>query len=72
MASTAAGEIRSVLVPKSNEARGSSRSVTGSVDVLGFAACWAASIAVDETGPVTIIVGGCWRELSLDGADTVM
>jgi hypothetical protein len=42
------------------------------VDVLGFAACWAASIAVDETGPVTIIVGGCWRELSLDGADTVM
>lgn len=72
VATTAAGEIENVFVAKSKDASGSSKSVTGSTDVRRLAACWAASIAVEETGPVTMIVGGWRGEASLDGAETVM
>lgn len=54
VAMTAAGEMERVPVAKSRDARGSSESGAGRVDVLGLAA----SMAVDEMGPVTIIVGG--------------
>jgi hypothetical protein len=55
---TAAGEMESVLVAKSKDASGSSWSGIGRVEVREFAACRAASIAVEEDGTVTIIVGG--------------
>lgn len=58
VASTAAGDMERVLVPKSKEASGSSWSGTGRVEVRRLAACFAASVAVGETGPVTMIVGG--------------
>lgn len=65
---TAAGEMDRVPVAKSRDARGSSESGAGRVDVRGLAA----SMAVDEMGPVTIIVGGWWGLASPDDVDTVM
>lgn len=72
VAITAAGEIDSVRVAKSSVANGSSVSVTGNVDVRTVAAWRAASRAVEDSGPVTMIVGGCRGDASLDGAETVM
>lgn len=72
VAMTAAGDMERVLVPKSSIASGSSWSVTGRVEVRGLAACWDASIAVGETGPVTIMVGGWRGEALLDGEETVI
>ena len=58
VAMTAAGEMERVRVPKSSTARGSSRSVTGKVEVRGLAACCASSMAIEDGGPVTMMVGG--------------
>ena len=65
-------ERESVIVPRSRQARGSSPSERGSVDVLGEAGRLDAR-SLDDAGSVTRIVGGWFGVVSFpDGLEMLM
>lgn len=68
----AAAEMERVSVPRSRDARSSSESAKGRVDVRGVAAMLAPSTALADIGVVTRIVGGCLELDSFDGVETEM
>lgn len=69
MASIASAEMERVMVARSREARGSSESVSGRLDVRGEAAPLDPSAELDVVGIVMAIVGGLLLPLLLSPSD---